>query len=45
LPGDTIEYHVDRVGRRRNMFWYRTEAKIGGVLIAEAVLGAFVIED
>jgi len=43
-PGDTIEYHVDKVERRRNMFWYRGEAKIGGVLIAEAVLGAFLTE-
>jgi 3-hydroxyacyl-[acyl-carrier-protein] dehydratase len=45
LPGDTIEYHVDKIARRRNMFWYRGEAKVGGLLIAEAVLGAFLTED
>ena len=44
IPGDTIEYHVDKVEHRRNMFWYRAEAKIGSVLIAEAVLGAFLTE-
>ena len=44
VPGDTIEYHVDKVARRRNMFWYRGEARVGGALIAEAVLGAFLTE-
>jgi 3-hydroxyacyl-[acyl-carrier-protein] dehydratase len=45
LPGDTLEYHVDKVAHRRNMWWYRGEAKIGASLVAEAVLGACVIED
>jgi 3-hydroxyacyl-[acyl-carrier-protein] dehydratase len=27
-PGDTLEYHVDKVAQRRNMWWYRGEAKI-----------------
>jgi len=39
-PGDTLEYHVDKVGRRRNIWWYRGEAKVGSVLVAEAELGA-----
>lgn len=45
MPGDTIEYHMEKVARRRNMFWYRGEAKIGDTVIAEAVLGAFLTED
>jgi 3-hydroxyacyl-[acyl-carrier-protein] dehydratase len=45
LPGDTLEYHVDKVAHRRNMWWYRCEAKVGSVLIAEAVLGAYMSED
>jgi 3-hydroxyacyl-[acyl-carrier-protein] dehydratase len=45
MPGDTIEYHVDKVTRRRNMSWYRAEAKVDSVLIAEAVLGAYLNED
>jgi 3-hydroxyacyl-[acyl-carrier-protein] dehydratase len=45
MPGDTIEYHMEKVARRRNMFWYRGEAKIGDTLIAEAMLGAFLTED
>jgi len=45
IPGDVLEYHVDKVAHRRNMWWYRGEAKVGGVLIAEAVLGAYMTED
>jgi len=44
-PGDTLEYHVDRITRRRNMWWYRAEAKVRGVLVAEAVLGAAYMAD
>jgi 3-hydroxyacyl-[acyl-carrier-protein] dehydratase len=45
LPGDTLEYHVDKVAHRRNMWWYQGEAKVGDVVVAEAVLGAFMTED
>ena len=41
-PGDTIEYHVAKTARRRTMWWYRAEAKVGGELIAEAVVGALL---
>jgi 3-hydroxyacyl-[acyl-carrier-protein] dehydratase len=44
VPGDTLEYHVNKLARRRNMWWYGAEAKVGDTLIAEAELGA-VIED
>jgi 3-hydroxyacyl-[acyl-carrier-protein] dehydratase len=44
-PGETVEYHVDKLSRRRNMWWYRGEAKVGGVLIAEAEIGAYLSED
>ncbi len=44
VPGDTIEYHVDKLARRRAMWWYRAEAKVGGALIAEAELGAYLTE-
>jgi len=44
LPGDTLEYHVEKVAHRRNMWWYRSEAKVGDELIAEAVLGAYMAE-
>jgi 3-hydroxyacyl-[acyl-carrier-protein] dehydratase len=44
LPGDTLEYHVDKIAQRRNIWWYHCEAKIGRVLIAEADLGAMITE-
>jgi len=44
VPGDTLEYHVDKIARRRNMWWYRAEAKVGGVLVAEAEVGAMIAE-
>ena len=45
IPGDTIEYHVDKIAHRRNMWWYRAKALVNGVLIAEAEVGAMIAED
>jgi 3-hydroxyacyl-[acyl-carrier-protein] dehydratase len=42
VPGDTLEYHVNKVAHRRNMWWYRAEAKVGDTLVAEAELGAVI---
>jgi 3-hydroxyacyl-[acyl-carrier-protein] dehydratase len=44
VPGDTIEYHVNKIAYRRNMWWYRAEAKVGDVLVAEAEVGAAITE-
>ena len=44
VPGDTIEYHVNKIAHRRNMWWYRAEAKVDDVLIAEAEVGAVITE-
>jgi 3-hydroxyacyl-[acyl-carrier-protein] dehydratase len=44
VPGDIVEYHVDKITHRRNMWWYRAEAKVSGVLIAEAEVGAIITE-
>jgi 3-hydroxyacyl-[acyl-carrier-protein] dehydratase len=44
IPGDTIEYHVKKISRRKNMWWFRAEAKVAGKLIAEAELGAMLTE-
>jgi 3-hydroxyacyl-[acyl-carrier-protein] dehydratase len=45
VPGDIIEYHVDKIRHRRKMWWYRAEAKVGGALIAEAEVGAAITEE
>jgi 3-hydroxyacyl-[acyl-carrier-protein] dehydratase len=44
VPGDTIEYHVNKIAHRRNMWWYRAEAKVDDALIAEAEVGAVISE-
>jgi 3-hydroxyacyl-[acyl-carrier-protein] dehydratase len=41
-PGDTIEYHMDRIARRKSMWWYRGEAKVAGKIVAEAEVGAML---
>ncbi|HEY7243479.1 MAG TPA: 3-hydroxyacyl-ACP dehydratase FabZ [Xanthobacteraceae bacterium] len=41
-PGDTVEYHVQKLARKRNIWWFRGEAKVAGVLVAEAEVGAML---
>jgi 3-hydroxyacyl-[acyl-carrier-protein] dehydratase len=43
-PGDTVEYHVTKMSQRRNMSWFRAEAKVAGQLVAEAEVGAMTAE-
>jgi 3-hydroxyacyl-[acyl-carrier-protein] dehydratase len=42
IPGDTIEYHMTKMSQRRNMWWYRGEARVGDTLVAEAEVGAML---
>jgi 3-hydroxyacyl-[acyl-carrier-protein] dehydratase len=42
FPGDTVEYHVTKTARRKNMWWYRGEAKVAGQIVAEAAVGAMI---
>ena len=44
IPGDTVEYHMTKLARRRNMWWYRGEAKVAGTLVAEAEVGAMIAD-
>jgi 3-hydroxyacyl-[acyl-carrier-protein] dehydratase len=44
IPGDTVQYHMTLHKRRRNMWWYRGEAKVEGELVAEAMLSAMMGE-
>lgn len=41
-PGDTLEYHMTKLANRRNMWWFRGEAKVAGTIVAEAELGALI---
>jgi 3-hydroxyacyl-[acyl-carrier-protein] dehydratase len=42
VPGDTLEYHVDKIMRRSNVGRYRGGVKVGRKLIAEAEVGLFI---
>jgi 3-hydroxyacyl-[acyl-carrier-protein] dehydratase len=44
IPGDTIEYHVTKLVRKRNIWWYRAEAKVAGDLVAQAEIGAMIAD-
>ncbi len=41
-PGDVIEYHMNKISQRGNMWWYRGEAKVAGRIVAEAQVGAMI---
>jgi|SRR5215217_1686241 len=43
-PGDTIEYHITKIHRRRTVGRYRAEAKVKGTVIAEAEITAMIVE-
>lgn len=45
VPGDRLEYHLTRLNRRRNMWWFKGEAKVDGTLVAEAELSAMVVTE
>ncbi len=44
IPGNRVEYHMHRLARRRNMWWFRGEAKVDGQIACEAELGAMIAE-
>lgn len=41
-PGDVVEYHMTRTSKRRNIWWFRGEARVSGVLVAEAEISAML---
>ena len=45
VPGDVLEYHMTKKARKKNMWWYRAEAKVAGALVSEAEVGAMLIEE
>lgn len=44
VPGDTIEYHMSRIVRRKAMWWFHGDAKVRGVTVAEADVGAMLAD-
>jgi 3-hydroxyacyl-[acyl-carrier-protein] dehydratase len=44
IPGDTIEYHMTKINQRRTMWWFRGDARVRGEMVAEAEVGAMIVE-
>ncbi len=42
-PGDTLRFHLTKIARKRNIWFYRGEARVDGTLVAEADLSAMVV--
>ncbi|WP_413988083.1 3-hydroxyacyl-ACP dehydratase FabZ [Labrys okinawensis] len=42
-PGDQVRLHMTKIKNRRNMWWYKGEAKVDGVIVAEATVSAMVV--
>jgi 3-hydroxyacyl-[acyl-carrier-protein] dehydratase len=40
LPGDTVEYHMTKIARKKNIWWFRGKAIVAGQVVAEAEVGA-----
>ena len=45
IPGDVVHFHMTKLNNRRNMWWYRGEAKVDGVLVAEAEVSAMLVNE
>jgi len=43
-PGDQVRFHMTRVAKRRNMWWFRGEARVDGQLVCEANVSAMLVE-
>ena len=45
VPGDRVEFHMQKQKHRRSMWWFRGEAKVDGEVVCEAVVSAMLVED
>ena len=43
VPGDQVRYHMTRFAKKRNMWWFRGEARVDGVLHCEAEISAMLV--
>lgn len=44
MPGDTVEFHMTSIGRKRAMWWFHGEARVGDKIVAEADVGAMLTD-
>jgi 3-hydroxyacyl-[acyl-carrier-protein] dehydratase len=45
MPGDRVEFHINKTNRRRTMWWYKGRALVDGLLVCEAEIAAVLAED
>ena len=45
IPGDQVEFHVERTNRRRNMWWFKGRALVDGVCVCEAEFAALISDE
>jgi 3-hydroxyacyl-[acyl-carrier-protein] dehydratase len=45
VPGDVMKLHMTKQRQRRNMWWFKGEAKVTGEVVAEAVISAMLVEN
>ena len=43
VPGDQLRLHMTKLNKRRNIWWFRGEAKVDGVLVCEAEVSAMMV--
>lgn len=43
VPGDRVEFHVKKHKQRGNIWKFHCDAKVDGVLVAEADIGAMIV--
>jgi len=44
LPGDTVYFHVTKIRSRASVWKFKSEARVDGVLVAEAEITAMITE-
>ncbi len=45
VPGDRVEFHMTKINRRRNMWWYSGRAMVDGAIVCEAQIAAMIVEE
>ena len=44
VPGDRVEFHVERTNRRKTMWWFKARALVEGQCVCEAEFSALLAE-
>ena len=45
VPGDQVRFQMTRIAKKRNMWWFRGEAKVDGALVCEAEVSAMLVRE